>query len=522
MSYEDEGYMEDYIDDYDQSEPIELDNDNAAMGKYEFLMQDEIEKEREKKIDEFILFSSLPKSQAELILINFNWNIDILMNDWFDKMQKIKETCGLSQTKESQKKIKEFFKKNKISSNCCLICYMEINQNDGISLDCKHQFCSECFTLYLKQRVGDQLTLLSCPCPLSGCNFIVTSDIFKKLLKNDKDSLKIYNKCLIRNFTESNSDIKLCPNPKCDVIVKVPGHGMVDVKCQCGYTFCFKCLRESHRPCDCEMIQIWEDKSKSEGEDTKWLIVNTKQCPNCHKYIEKNQGCNHMTCRKEAGGCGYEFCWICLGEWKPHGTSWYECKKYNPTEVDKQKEKMRLDTKYELERYANYYDSYCQEVKALKFGNKLKDTIEKYKNSLEKDKNQPHLELVFLDDALRTILDCRTILKNTYVFGYYMKNNSSQVSLYIHHQEMLRREGDILYDLLEMDYLPKILKINNLEEFNKSFSNFKGRILSLMSAISKFKENILNDIENHPDYIDYNLLKNSVSKSTQTTSKKKK
>ena len=26
-----------------------------------------------------------------------------------------------------------------------------------------------------------------------------------------------------------------------------------------------------------------------------------------------------MTCRKEVGGCGYEFCWICLDEWKKHG-----------------------------------------------------------------------------------------------------------------------------------------------------------------------------------------------------------
>lgn len=30
-----------------------------------------------------------------------------------------------------------------------------------------------------------------------------------------------------------------------------------------------------------------------------------------------------MTCRK----CKYEFCWTCLGEWKPHGTNWYNCTK---------------------------------------------------------------------------------------------------------------------------------------------------------------------------------------------------
>jgi ariadne-1 len=215
-----------------------------------------------------------------------------------------------------------------------------------------------------------------------------------------------------------------------------------------------------------------------------------------------------MTCQKQAGGCGYEFCWVCLGEWKPHGSSWYECKKFNPTDVDKKKEKMRLDTKYELERYANFFDSYSQEVKALKFGIKLKDTIEKYKKTLEKEKHQPHLELKFLDNALQTVLDCRNILKNTYIFGYYMKSHIKEYQLYVHHQEMLRREGDLLYDQLETDYLPKIIKLDNLEAFNKKFAEYKGNILSLISAISKFKENILNEIENHPDYIDYNVLKN--------------
>jgi hypothetical protein len=50
---------------------------------------------------------------------------------------------------------------------------------------------------------------------------------------------------------------------------------------------------------------------------------NVKQCPNCKATIEKNEGCNHMTCRK----CHYEFCWLCLGKWAGH-RQFYECSNY--------------------------------------------------------------------------------------------------------------------------------------------------------------------------------------------------
>jgi len=58
-----------------------------------------------------------------------------------------------------------------------------------------------------------------------------------------------------------------------------------------------------------------------------WIYNNTKNCPKCKNPIEKNQGCNHMTCRPP-GGCKFEFCWVCLGDWKTHGDEtggYYKC-----------------------------------------------------------------------------------------------------------------------------------------------------------------------------------------------------
>ena len=42
--------------------------------------------------------------------------------------------------------------------------------------------------------------------------------------------------------------------------------------------------------------------------------VRVKRCPNCHEYIEKNGGCDHMTCR-----CRHEFAWTTLKPWRRAG-----------------------------------------------------------------------------------------------------------------------------------------------------------------------------------------------------------
>ena len=46
-----------------------------------------------------------------------------------------------------------------------------------------------------------------------------------------------------------------------------------------------------------DQLQGWADENKD----------NVSFCPTCRTRIEKNMGCNHMTC----GFCKYEFCWAC-------------------------------------------------------------------------------------------------------------------------------------------------------------------------------------------------------------------
>lgn len=61
---------------------------------------------------------------------------------------------------------------------------------------------------------------------------------------------------------------------------------------------------------------------KENEESLKWISEHTKKCPSCGIDIEKNKGCNHMTCKH----CKFEFCWYCFEECKNPCDHFKHCK----------------------------------------------------------------------------------------------------------------------------------------------------------------------------------------------------
>eukprot|EP00614_Pseudopedinella_elastica_P021893 CAMPEP_0172614932 /NCGR_PEP_ID=MMETSP1068-20121228/55720_1 /TAXON_ID=35684 /ORGANISM="Pseudopedinella elastica, Strain CCMP716" /LENGTH=214 /DNA_ID=CAMNT_0013419897 /DNA_START=21 /DNA_END=665 /DNA_ORIENTATION=- len=76
-----------------------------------------------------------------------------------------------------------------------------------------------------------------------------------------------------------------------------------------GRHFCVECGGEGHGARPCPPPRGLADFLTSNKE-----AKNTKRCPNCGVAVTKNGGCNHMTCAPSAGGCGHEWCWLCLGK----------------------------------------------------------------------------------------------------------------------------------------------------------------------------------------------------------------
>lgn len=70
------------------------------------------------------------------------------------------------------------------------------------------------------------------------------------------------------------------------------------------------------------------DLSEQEIGNMLWLEANTKKCPKCKASTEKNEGCNHMTCKR----CRHEYCWICMQPWSLHSNStggFFRCNRFD-------------------------------------------------------------------------------------------------------------------------------------------------------------------------------------------------
>ena len=533
-------YDEDYNyeEDYNEEDICEENNNKIDEKKqsndiykkpildFEIIQNSEIIKKRDEIIHKFIECSCLDYDEAELVLIYYNWNYEKLIEEWYDNIEKIKIEAHIEQSTESLQKINEYYLKNKISKDICPICYTEIEENDTFSLKCNHQICQECYIEYINNKLlTEPINIINTPCPLSGCNLYITRTIFKKCITEKKMQI-MFAKSVVRNFTLTNKDIKLCPNPKCNVSIRVQGNLAKEIKCQCGNIFCFSCLEESHLPCDCEMAKQWREftKDKGSGEDFVWIKENTKRCPKCQQPIEKNQGCNHMTCRRSAGGCGYEFCWVCMGSWNAHTirtiNSYYKCEKEKDKEEQQKKAKKKnlyipgkLKKIFEgykmdqLERYIKYYKGYYNHYRNLELADKIRERVKKLKKDLIEKKNLIENDLIFLDDSLNTICDCNRLLKNIYIFEYFLSDNVN-LTLFENNLEILQNQADSLLELIELERLPSIIETFDEKVFKKSFNDYKDNALSLINSTQTFKTNLINEIQNNLyDKINYDRIK---------------
>lgn len=161
-------------------------------------------------------------------------------------------------------------------------------------------------------------------CMAQDCEVLVPEDFVLGLLTRTALRDK-YQKLTVQDYVKSHPLLRFCPGPNCQVVVYSKEPKAKRAGCShCKTVFCFKCGTDYHAPTDCLVIKKWLTKCADDSETANYISAHTKDCPKCHICIEKNGGCNHMQCYN----CKHDFCWMCLGDWKAHGTVYYECSRY--------------------------------------------------------------------------------------------------------------------------------------------------------------------------------------------------
>uniref|UniRef100_A0A915DJL1 RBR-type E3 ubiquitin transferase n=1 Tax=Ditylenchus dipsaci TaxID=166011 RepID=A0A915DJL1_9BILA len=286
---------------------------------------------------------------------------------------------------------------------------------------CGHFFCGECWSQYLSKVVlGGNFLIL---CPEFKCKSLLDNDSVFSLAGSSEVSAK-YKKLLIKSFVQHKKQIAACPADGCNRFSKLSSEQWTAISCACGLKYCFQCQQPWHYPLDCTRIRQWLKKCSDDSETANYIMANTKECPKCKGIIEKNGGCNHMTCKNL--NCCNEFCWICLGPWSEHGSGYYSCNRFN----DEQSTKARTSqeqSRAELARYLHYYNRFANHRLSLSLENKLVAEVN-LKIVHMQSQGVTWTDAQYLLKAVDVLRECRMIMMYSYAFAYYLqKNNSSEI-----------------------------------------------------------------------------------------------
>ena len=193
-----------------------------------------------------------------------------------------------------------------LSLDECEVCYENIKnaEKNFNTIPCGHLFCTNCWFNYLKSLITEA-SVEKIKCMNHGCNTIINEDFILNHINENPNLLTKYKRFKKRAEIIKDKKKRMCPNPDCDSFLKKSKKSKY-VKCENGHYYCFDCLNPAHgrNPCD---------DPNGEIPFLNWLKgKKVKRCPRCQMYTEKNFGCNHMTCVS----CKYQWCWLCLEEYK--------------------------------------------------------------------------------------------------------------------------------------------------------------------------------------------------------------
>lgn len=249
-------------------------------------------KRRLKEVTEIL---DIPPSAAAVLLREHSWSKEQLLEVFYGNSEKLLKKCGVYHRCNPKPT-------SKAAGKTCAICYDSMDGTNTLSMPCGHAFCMDCWHDFCANAVQEEgPACVRTTCPQAGCEEVMTE---VEVEAAAPDFLQKFQTFQLRSFVESNSLTRWCPGKGCERVACALSASAMEKEdnvahCDgCMTRFCLICGEEPHAPCGCKDLAKWNEKCRNESETANWILANTKSCPKCVSRIEKNKGCNHMTCSK--------------------------------------------------------------------------------------------------------------------------------------------------------------------------------------------------------------------------------
>lgn len=260
-----------------------------------------------------VLFSVLTANWRELVICTVKIGVVVTVGliVWFYHWRK--DDGGDSPDSEAAAVDSDTFN-DEVPKRVCGICFEEVETwKMHKNRICSHSFCCDCTTKHIEAKI--QANAKNIICPEVNCNTLLDSNSCRKILSNS--IIDKWDEFLCKSLIPISQRI-YCPFRDClAMLVNDSGQTLVQVQCPaCRRLFCATCSVPWHPEFSCEDFRRLNGKREKRGEQFVNELAkknNWRKCPNCKVFVEKTEGCMHITCR-----CKFEFCYRCGVKWSKH------------------------------------------------------------------------------------------------------------------------------------------------------------------------------------------------------------
>ncbi|KAG9674625.1 hypothetical protein KCU95_g11718, partial [Aureobasidium melanogenum] len=202
-------------------------------------------------------------------------------------------------------------KRTHLPKRTCFVCEIEKrinhfpNHKQVSSHEHDHNVCEPCYRSHLENEI-DSKSWNEVACP--ECSITLTYKEVKTM--TTARNFAKYEQACIRATLAADPDFRYCLSTTCKSGQLHPGGTDEPIfRCEhCGHKHCIVCEANWHQDQTCEDFQALRQRLHAENERSQQEVKKlSKPCPGCSVPIQKDRGCDHMTCSR----CHHQFCWLC-------------------------------------------------------------------------------------------------------------------------------------------------------------------------------------------------------------------